>query len=77
MLTVNVISTAPISVLALPKLKETAEMTGAHANLAIVGSMQHVFAPSGQLVNIPAGKNIFLALSDPKTATMQKRDELN
>ncbi|KAF8850192.1 NAD(P)-binding protein [Acephala macrosclerotiorum] len=57
MLTVNVISTTLLAVLALPKLKETAKSNGSHTNLVIVGSMQHVFAPSDQL-KVPEGRNI-------------------
>ncbi|KAH6710640.1 hypothetical protein BKA61DRAFT_634284 [Leptodontidium sp. MPI-SDFR-AT-0119] len=63
-LTVNVISTIMLSVLALPKLKETAKKSGAHTNLVIVGSMQH-------------GKKIFETLSDEKTADMMARYELS
>ncbi|KAH9224997.1 hypothetical protein DL95DRAFT_452718 [Leptodontidium sp. 2 PMI_412] len=75
-LTVNVISTIMLSVLALPKLKETAKKSGAHTNLVIVGSMQHVFAPSGQL-DVGEGKKIFETLSDEKTADMMARYELS
>ncbi|CZR67784.1 uncharacterized protein PAC_17683 [Phialocephala subalpina] len=73
-LTVNVISTTLLSILALLKLKQTAESTRAHTNLVIVGSMQHAFAPSPQL-KVPEGRNIFEVLSDQKTADMQKRYE--
>lgn len=75
-LTVNVISTIMLSVLALPKLKETAKKSGVHTNLVIVGSMQHVFAPSGQL-DVGEGKKIFETLSDEKTADMMARYELS
>jgi retinol dehydrogenase-12 len=75
-LIVNVISTTLVSILALPKLKETSKLGGSHTNLVIVGSMQHIFAPSEQLLNVPEDKNIFEALSDPKAPNMQKRYEL-
>ncbi|KAH7409656.1 hypothetical protein BKA64DRAFT_693445 [Cadophora sp. MPI-SDFR-AT-0126] len=75
-LTVNVISTIFLSVLALPRLKETAKRSGAHTNLVIVGSMQHVFAPSAQL-DIEDGRNIFEALSEEKNAKMMGRYELS
>ena len=74
-LTVKVISTALLSILALPKLKETAKGNGTHTNLVIVGSMQHVFAPSKQLL-VPENTSICEALSDPKTANMMGRYEL-
>lgn len=76
MLTVNVISTSLLAVLAIPKLKETAARISTHTNLEIVGSMQHVFAPSEQLL-VPDGKNILDVLSNEKTADMQKRYELS
>ena len=74
-LMVNVISTALLAVMALPKLKETAKVIGAHTNLVIVGSMQHVFAPSKQLL-VPENKSICEALSKPETADMMGRYEL-
>ncbi|KAK0110153.1 hypothetical protein ONS95_002805 [Cadophora gregata] len=75
-LTVNVISTIMLSVLALPKLKDTARVSGAHTNLVIVGSMQHVFAPSGQL-NVEDGRSVFEILSEEKSADMMGRYELS
>lgn len=75
-LTVNVISTIMLSVLALPKLKETAKWSGAHTNLVIVGSMQHVFAPSVQL-EVEDGKSIFEVLSEEESADMMGRYELS
>lgn len=71
-LTVNVISTVMLSVLALPKLKETAKVNGAHTNLVIVGSMQHVFAPSAQL-DVKDGRSIFKVLREEKSADMMGR----
>lgn len=75
-LTVNVISTVMLSVLALPKLKETAKVNGAHTNLVIVGSMQHVFAPSAQL-DVKDGRSIFEVLREEKSADMMGRYELS
>lgn len=75
-LTVNVISTIMLSVVVLPKLKETAKSGGAHTNLVTVGSMQHVFAPSGEL-NVEEGKKIFEVFSDEKSANMMGRYELS
>ena len=75
-LTVNVISTIMLSVLALPKLKKTAISSGAHTNLVIVGSMQHVFAPSAQL-EVEDGKSIFKLLSEEESADMMGRYELS
>ncbi|KAK5059875.1 hypothetical protein LTR84_009758 [Exophiala bonariae] len=74
-LTVNVISPFLLAVLALPMLKETAKTTGHHTNLVAVGSMQHVFAPSGQLT-VSEHQSICEALSDPSTADMMGRYEL-
>lgn len=74
-LTVNVISTFLLSILALPKLKDTARFTSEHTNLVIVGSMQHIFAPNKQL-QVSDQINIFKLFSDPKTADMSKRYEL-
>ncbi|PVH80208.1 NAD(P)-binding protein [Cadophora sp. DSE1049] len=75
-LTVNVISTIMLSVLALPKLKETAKANGARTNLVIVGSIQHVFAPSPRL-DIGDGRSIFEVLSEEKNADMMGRYELS
>lgn len=75
MLTVNVISTVLLAVLALPKLQETAVGVGKHTNLVIVGSMQHVFAPFEEL-RIPPREHILEHLSNEQTARMQGRYEL-
>ncbi|KAL2069320.1 hypothetical protein VTL71DRAFT_15658 [Oculimacula yallundae] len=62
----------------LEKLKETAEKSDGsmYTNLTIVGSMQHVFAPSKEL-NVANGKNIFEVLSDERSANMMGRYELS
>lgn len=68
-ITINVIPTFLLSILVLPKLKESAEKFRTRTNLSFVGSMQQVFAPHEEL-QVP---DIFGALSKEETADMTGR----
>jgi len=71
-LTVNVISTFLLSLLLLPKLRETARLNKAPTHLTITGSMIHVFAKPEYLSSPPDGQ-IFKTLNDPEVADMADR----
>ena len=71
-LTVNVVSTFLLALLALPRLRYTAAHYGAPTHLTMVGSVVHCFAAHDQLQTPPQGR-IFETLSDPTKADMAGR----
>lgn len=71
-LTVNVVSTFLLAVLALPLLQETAQANNVETHLTIVGSNVHCFADDSQLQRYAAGER-FQRLSDKKEADMAGR----
>lgn len=71
-LTINVVSTFFMSILVLPKLRETAKTYSITTNLTIVGSMITIFAPSAQL-QVSQQTEILENLSNPKSADMDQR----
>ena len=71
-LTVNVVSTFLLAVLALPQLERTANGTGIPTHLTIVGSNVHCFAAHDQLEK-PVQREIFDTLSDKAHADMAAR----
>ncbi|KAF4999940.1 hypothetical protein FDECE_11342 [Fusarium decemcellulare] len=75
-LKVNVVSTFLLALAVLPKMQETTETYGVDANLTIVGSLIHTFAPEQQL-EVPKEKDIFEELSCPETADMGQRYPLS
>lgn len=76
-LTINVISTFLMAYAVLPKLHESATRHKTSTNLTLVGSLIHVFGADAQLRPASNGKDIFAALSDPKTANMAGRYSLS
>ncbi len=71
-LTVNVVSTFLISMLALPQLEQTAARIGQQTHLTIVGSNIHAFAAHEQLQAPPDGK-VLEYLSRAEEADMAGR----
>lgn len=71
-LTVNVVSTLLLSLLCLPKLKQTAQDTGTPSHLTITGSNVHCFADGAPLVQAPQGK-ILTMLTEEGQAVMAAR----
>ncbi|KAH8898253.1 NAD(P)-binding protein [Thozetella sp. PMI_491] len=72
---INVVSTLLCAIGILPKLRETARTHNVHTTLTVVGSSYHIMGPDQQL-EVPAGTNVFDALSDPETADMKQRYQL-
>lgn len=71
-LTINVVSTFLLSMLALPLLGRTAEASNTQMHLTIVGSNVHYFVDPSQLQALPAGKR-FAELSRKSEADMGAR----
>ncbi|KUJ08352.1 short-chain dehydrogenase/reductase [Mollisia scopiformis] len=75
-ITVNVISTFLVSMLAIPKLRETAKAQKRPTRLVVTGSVMHIFAKYQHLVE-PGRGRIFSSLDDEKTADMSGRYNLS
>ena len=76
LLTVNVISTFLVGMLAIPKLRETGDLQKQQlSRLVFVGSVVHIFAKDQYLREPPPGK-IFQNLNDESTADMNDRYHL-
>lgn len=71
-LTVNVVSTFLLSLLALPQLEDTASTHATPTHLTITGSVVHTFADHSQLVSASKEK-VFSSMSDPIKANMDAR----
>lgn len=71
-LTVNVVSTFLLALLALPQLKETAAQTGHPTHLTVTGSVVHCFASLVELQTAPEGQ-VFQSLSHNDQANMAGR----
>ena len=71
-LTVNVVSTFLLGLLALPELRNTAKERGKPTHLTFLGSMIQIMAPFQELSTPPKGK-IFSTLNDPQSANMRER----
>lgn len=76
LLTVNVISTFLVGMLAIPKLRETCDLQRQQrSRLVFVGSVIHIFAKDQYLQEPPPGK-IFQTLNDESMADMNDRYHL-
>ena len=75
-LTVNVISTFLIAMLAIPKLRETSEAHQKSSHLVITGSVIHIFAKDKYLSQPEPGQ-IFKTLNNESTADMNDRYHLS
>jgi len=71
-ITVNVISTFLLAMLATPKLRETSVTKTTSSHLVVTGSVVHIFAKHKQL-STPRLGQIFATLSDESTADMSDR----
>ena len=71
-LTVNVISTFLVVMLAIPKLRETAKVQQSPSRLVFTGSVVHIFAQNRYLSQ-PGPGQIFRSLNDETTADMEDR----
>ncbi|KAI1608542.1 hypothetical protein EDD37DRAFT_653843 [Exophiala viscosa] len=73
-LTVNVVSTMLLAVLAIPQLQKTvaAEKESQPSHLTFTGSVIHIFAKD-QYLSQPKTGNIFQSLNNPATADMSGR----
>ena len=71
-LTVNVVATFLLALLALPKLRQTAQAHQKLTRLTFLGSMIQIFADHQKLA-APEKGGIFAALNDPKQADMNGR----
>ncbi|KAK3065014.1 hypothetical protein LTS18_013664 [Coniosporium uncinatum] len=76
MLTVNVISTLLIAMLALPKLRETSTTQQNPTHLTLTGSVIHIFAKD-EYLSKPKQGHIFSSLNDEKNADMNDRYPLS
>lgn len=76
MLTVNVISTFLLAMLATPKLQETSKIQQKPSHLVITGSVIHIFAQHKYLSEPQAGQ-IIKSLDDESTADMNDRYHLS
>ena len=75
-LTVNVISTLFVAMLALPKLRETSESQRKPSHLTFTGSVVHIFAKE-KYISQPQPGYIFKKLNDESTADMADRYNLS
>jgi len=75
-LTVNVISTFLVAILAIPKLRETSEEQQKPSHLIITGSVLHIFAKDKYLSQPQPGQ-IFKTLNNKSTADMSDRYNLS
>ena len=75
-LTVNVISTFLVAMLATPKLRETSEAQQKPSHLVFTGSVIHIFAKDKSLSQPQLGQ-IFKTLNDESTADMAGRYNLS
>lgn len=71
-LTINVVSTFLLALLAMPQLQNTTARFGAPTHLTVIGSMIHCFADHTQLQN-PREGELFSTLSDKSQADMAGR----
>jgi retinol dehydrogenase-12 len=71
-ITVNVISTILVALLAIPKLRETSVAQSKPSHLVFTVSVRHIFAKHKQLSE-PAAGQIFNSLNDKATADMEGR----
>ena len=71
-LTVNVVSTMLLAVLAIPQLQKTAEKESRPSHLSFTGSVIHIFAKD-QYLSQPKTGNIFKSLNNQATADMSDR----
>ena len=76
-LNVNVVSTFLLCLGVLARLSDTAQTDKIETHLTLIGSLIHNFGDDSQLHEVPAGENIYHALSDPKTAKMSNRYPLS
>ena len=75
-ITVNVISTFLVAMLAIPKLREASDAPQKLSHLVITGSVIHIFAKDKYLAQPPPGQ-IFKSLNDESTADMGDRYHLS
>jgi len=75
-LTVNVISTLLVALLAIPKLQETSKLQQKPSRLVLTGSVVHAFAKHKYLSE-PKPGDIFRTLDDETTADMADRYNLS
>jgi retinol dehydrogenase-12 len=71
-ITVNIISTILVALLAIPKLRETSVAQSKPSHLVFTGSVMHIFAKHKQLSE-PAAGQIFNSLNNKATADMEGR----
>jgi retinol dehydrogenase-12 len=76
MLTVNVISTLLVALLAIPKLRESSKLQQKPSRLVLTGSAVHIFAKHNYLSEPKEGE-IFKTLDDESTADMADRYNLS
>ncbi|KAF7845943.1 hypothetical protein BT93_L5840 [Corymbia citriodora subsp. variegata] len=75
-ITVNVISTVLLALLAMPKLRETAKAQDKQTHLVLTGSVVHIFA-NQQYLTQPEDGQIFKSLSTESSADMADRYNLS
>ncbi|CAF9907335.1 MAG: hypothetical protein GOMPHAMPRED_005081 [Gomphillus americanus] len=75
-ITVNVVSATLLTILLLPKLKDSAKQYGIVPVVSVVSSIVHAAAKTKDIMAAPKGK-IFETLSDQKTADMSDRYNLS
>ncbi len=76
MVTINVVSTLLLAMLAYPKLRTTAEAHGQPTYLSFTGSVMHIFGKDQYLSSPESGK-IFTSLNDEARADMTDRYNLS
>jgi hypothetical protein len=75
-MTVTIISMFLSSMLAIPKLRETAKLHGKVGRLVITGTVGHIFSRHDQLLE-PGSGEIFTSLDDEKAVDVENRYHLS